>query len=86
MCIICDIDKLENPWQDFWWIIFYIGPTTGHLFMYYYFFYALCLTPGNRLPVLGPYDCGAFVPTLDMIDALLVSSRASFHVLVTHNF
>ena len=30
------------------------------------FFFALCLTPGARLPVLGPHG-GAFVPTLDMM-------------------
>ena len=30
-----------------------------------FFYYALCFTPGVRLPVLGPHG-GAFVPTLDV--------------------
>ena len=36
------------------------------------FFFALCLTPGARLPVLGPFHMGMVpsVPTLDV--ALLV--------------
>ena len=47
------------------------------------FFFALCLTPGARLPVLGPQS-GAFVPTLDQTlsnsdDRYSIPRRDSIH-------